>query len=160
MGCRRRERQTRVGSQAESHGGWLHPDSTGATGCICPHLRPGDWAFIMCTPSHSWARVTLRHLLLPGKTGGADVGQGQTSDGSHWDRTVDRHTQTRGDWAECWPCLPEPYLWSLPTAGTLTSFFFQSTWHLFPGVPLGHLRASWYMTSQQLGFFHNSFYSL
>lgn len=99
MGYRRRERQTRVGSQAESHGGWLHPDSTGATGCICPHLRPGDWAFITCTPSHSWARVTLRHLLLSGKTGRADVGQEQTSDGSHWDRTVDRHTQTRGDWA-------------------------------------------------------------
>lgn len=41
MRHRRRERQTRVGFQAEPHGGWLHPDSMGATGCICSHLTRG-----------------------------------------------------------------------------------------------------------------------
>ena len=78
-------------------------------------------------------------------------GQEQSSDESRWCTPVNE---------KAWEERPEGIGQSTGTVHqTLTPGscaqlpFLQSTGRLFPGVPLGHSKASWYIISRQLGFF-------
>lgn len=81
-----------------------------------------------------------------------------TGSAGPWVCSADLGKETRGDWAEHRMCLLESYSRPLPTAGTPSLLLFlQSTWSLFPGVPLGPLRASY---PGNWDFFHKGYYSI